>query len=315
MKKIIAMMLILSCGASAACLRSDGARAGVSERYTYLVAGIDEAASNTDVLFLASYDVTDNAISVIHIPRDTYARFEGKYGKINRILPILRAGGRNISEAMSELTSYVSRTLAVDIDGYFCVGMAALVKTVDIMGGVDISLDDALTVTDEYGNALYKFERGINHLDGEAAGKFVRFRRGYVTGDLGRIDAQKAFLKAFFESAKEKIGLEEATRIVLVAGADVTTDVGIINAVKILFKIRGSTGKTAMNFATLPGEAVIIDSTSFYIINRKSAAELVFSQLNSNGKFDPDGNFSNDEDNTVKDIYFNENIKFKQFED
>ena len=53
MKKIIAMMLILSCGASAACLRSDGARADASERYTYLVAGIDEAASNTDVLFLA----------------------------------------------------------------------------------------------------------------------------------------------------------------------------------------------------------------------------------------------------------------------
>ena len=37
-----------------------------------LVVGHDQVAVNTDVIMLASYDVTNEKISVIQIPRDTY---------------------------------------------------------------------------------------------------------------------------------------------------------------------------------------------------------------------------------------------------
>ena len=314
MKKIILALLIFMCVLFAACHRTDGAVASADEVYTYLVAGVDDAASNTDVLLLASYNVTADSLTVLQIPRDTYSKYEGNYGKINRIIPLLRARGYSIGDAMSELTAYISHTLGVAIDGYFSADIDALEKTVDLIGGVDITLGDALDVTDEHGELLYRLNEGQNHLDGKAAGQFVRFRRGYATGDLGRIDAQKIFLKAFFESARENIGLDEAARLALEIAPDIKTDIGVFDTLKLLLKSRIKDGETSMTFATLPGEPVMLDNVSFYVINRKNAAEFIHSHLITNGEFDPDQYFNNRDLGTVSNIYFDVNSNFKYFE-
>ena len=51
--------------------------------YTMLVVGHDQVAVNTDVIMLASYDVTNEKISVIQIPRDTDFELGGSAHKIN----------------------------------------------------------------------------------------------------------------------------------------------------------------------------------------------------------------------------------------
>ena len=45
------------------------------DKYVFLVAGFDDAAENTDVLFTVSYDAKSSEVRVAKIPRDTYFAF------------------------------------------------------------------------------------------------------------------------------------------------------------------------------------------------------------------------------------------------
>ena len=47
----------------------------VRDKILYFVAGFDDAAENTDVLFTVGFDKTEKKIFVAQIPRDTYYNF------------------------------------------------------------------------------------------------------------------------------------------------------------------------------------------------------------------------------------------------
>ena len=51
--------------------------------YNFLLIGKDEVATNTDVMIIASFDCTTGKISMCQMPRDTYAEYNDKYGKLH----------------------------------------------------------------------------------------------------------------------------------------------------------------------------------------------------------------------------------------
>ena len=53
--------------------------------FLYVVAGLDDANENMDVLFFLEYYVAENSVTIAQIPRDTYCRYDGKDAKINEI--------------------------------------------------------------------------------------------------------------------------------------------------------------------------------------------------------------------------------------
>ena len=164
-------------------------------RYLYLVAGIDDSAENTDVLFTLGYDVASSTLYVAQIPRDTYFAFGEAQNKINQIYPVCRMHGDDKMTALSKTAEYIEKALGVKFDGAFAITVSGFKKTVDQIGGVDITLPSDMTVFVDDGDKLF-LKAGSNHINGNDAEKFVRYRKGYITGDLGRIDAQKIFLNA-----------------------------------------------------------------------------------------------------------------------
>lgn len=304
MKKIVILLLTLGVVFNFSCGRTTDASVSLRQSKTYLVAGIDDAAENTDVLILASYNMTDGTATVVHIPRDTFCKYGEKYRKINSIFPYERNKGNSRSEAMSRLTSYISDTFGVFIDGYFCIDRQTLINAVDLMGGVDIELDRDLSIEDEHGELLYTLTAGKNHLDGASAADFVRYRRGYTTGDLGRINAQKLFVSALLRGARERIGIDEAARIYVEIMPRITTNVGVTELVSILFNARMNKDKKDISFVTMPGEATMIKKASFYVINRKSAAETFKRDFSlTRAGFDPSLNLTDKSNRIVENIY------------
>jgi LCP family protein required for cell wall assembly len=84
----------------------------------------------------------------------------------------------------------------VDFDGF--------VELVDSVDGVDFDVPVRMKYDDPTQNLHIDLQKGPQHLDGPKAVQFMRFRQnnpgipgGYPDGDLGRIKAQQAFIKAF----------------------------------------------------------------------------------------------------------------------
>ncbi|MFR5863555.1 MAG: LCP family protein, partial [Flavonifractor plautii] len=67
-----------------------GLSAGRKEQfYTFLVAGV--SGGNTDTMLLAAYDVPNQKLSVMSLPRDTYVIYNGRTVMINSVYS--RGGG------------------------------------------------------------------------------------------------------------------------------------------------------------------------------------------------------------------------------
>ena len=316
MKKILALALAFICIFSVACRKDDLTADGSPKTiYTYLVAGLDNAAYNTDVLFLLSYDLEENKATVLQIPRDTYCRYKGTEGKINRIFPSLISQGNNRKEAMSALNSYVEGAFGIDTDGYVCFDTDTFRKVVDLVGGIDISLDKELVIYDEHGKECFVLDKGVTHMDGEMSERFVRFRKGYATGDLGRIDAQKLFIDAFIKSVKSNVGIDEAIRIAFTLASELVTDVGPYKALDMLVKNRDKFDDTTFRYVTLPGEATIYNGKSFYVLNRKNTAEILSNTFGSKMiSFDEDRIFTSEGVSQFDNIYHDENSGYKIYE-
>ena len=312
MKKIILLLLIITLASSTACRKTLDTAADNGEIRTYLIAGMDDAADNTDVLVLVSYNTAANTATVAHIPRDTLTRYGGEYVKINSIFPRARLSGKTNDEAMKTLADYLSSAMGVRIDGYFSADIGTFTKMVDILGGVDIELDSELVICDEHDKPLFTLNKGVNRLDGYSAAHFVRYRKGYATGDLGRIDAQKIFLTALFKTVKDQVGIEETARLLLALGPDVRTNAGLLDVFGFLVKNRNQLDDVDLRFVTVPGEATMINGKSFYVFNRKNTAEILIRDfyIASQG-FDPERFFVNEDNLAVKNIYYDETAEYK----
>ena len=122
---------------------------------------------------------------------------------------------------------------------------------------------------------------GYQHLDGAKAEQFVRYRSGYLEGDIGRISAQRLFLTALVNQVKTKLDLSSAVSIAKTALQYVTTDLTVAE-IGYFAKNAFSVDLDAMTFTTLPGGGVINPDTgaSYYVMYAETVRKIVNEQFN-----------------------------------
>jgi LCP family protein required for cell wall assembly len=153
-----------------------------------LVMGVDEARSDT--MMVVRYNKETHRISMISIPRDTRVNIPGYgYTKINA------AVGKKEGSALAMKT--VSNFLNIPIHHYIKVDFKAVIKIVDIIGGVKVNVPINMNYDDPAQDLHIHINKGTQVLNGKNALHFLRFRSGYADQDLGRIKAQQEFAKAF----------------------------------------------------------------------------------------------------------------------
>ena len=283
------------------------------DRYVFLVAGFDEAAENTDVLFTVSYDAKASEARVAQIPRDTYFNFGKVQNKINQIYASKISEGSSQRKAFEEASGEIARAFGAEFDGFFGITIATFKKLVDAIGGVDITLNEDKIINLE-GDEQIILKRGNNHINGELAEQFVRFRSGYAMGDLGRIDAQKIFLNALFSKALSGMNLPTIIKVASIVDKEVITDVKLYDFVNVFIDIINSKGDKKAFYATVPGEPAENDKgLSFYVLNRKSSAEIASKYMFANGEFDYNNKFVDLSNENFKDIYYDDSIKTNEY--
>ena len=261
-----------------------------------LFLGMDREASLTDVIMLINVNNTEERLTVLQIPRDTYAEYtDAGYKKLN--------GAYNSTGSAAGVADFLESAMGIEIDHYVCIGLDTFGKMVDAVGGVEIDLPVDMHYSDPEQGLYIDLDAGKQVLDGKTAEHFVRFRAEYVDGDLGRIDAQKLFMSAFFAKIYSDFSPIMAAK--LTAAADgVETD---ISAVELL-----SVGVKSMNFGaenilflTLPGKDEIAKKSgaSYYVLSRPATEEILNEYFCADGDFDRDGNFLNENYESFRKIY------------
>lgn len=241
----------------------------------FLIAGKDRASGLLDVIVLAQLDTKQNTASIVQIPRDTYAEYtEKSYKKLN--------GAASALGGLDGFRSFLSANLGIPIDHYALVDLDCVGDIVDAIGGVPIDIPVDMDYEDASQGLSIHLKAGKQILNGDTAEAFLRFRAGYITADLGRLDAQKLFISAFLTAVKENTSLPTLVRIVRTLYGRVETDLSIGSTLKLAvsaLKLRPE----ALTMATLPGKAVRTEETAgawYYVICREAAYETVNRLLN-----------------------------------
>ncbi|MBQ8850156.1 MAG: LCP family protein [Clostridia bacterium] len=266
-------------------------------RTNILVAGCDRASGLTDVIMLVSVDTKNNTASVMQIPRDTYAAYtENSYKKLNGAYGALGAKG---------LCELLSDSLGVDIDSYLVLSPDALRDAVDAIGGVEITLESPMYYSDPEQGLYISLRAGKQTLDGKTAEQFIRYRSGYVDGDLGRIDAQKVFLCGLIESARKNADALTVARVIAALLGKTDTNVTPADGAALaetLLKIENEN----VFFMTAPGEAVVAEESgaSYYSLSGKAMEEALAKYFGAGaGSFDRERLFLNKRYDSFRRIY------------
>lgn len=240
------------------------------EIFTVLIAGQDNVGriGLTDVLMLASVNVTNGAMNIVNIPRDTRVDVAAADQKINAVFPM--------TESIDRLVTEVERIVGFLPDYYIVLGLEAFSDLVDVLGGVDFDVPVRMQYSDPYQRPPLHIDLqpGPQRLNGNQAQQVVRFR-SYPNGDLGRIETQHAFLYAL---AGELLQISNVTRITELAGVfieHVDTNMPLGNLVWMGTQLMGMDTEN-LNFLTMPGE----QGGAHIIITLEPWLEMINTYLN-----------------------------------
>lgn len=147
------------------------------------------AGVNTDTILYV--DITGDNITMIALPRDIWLQDAG-----------YRINGVFAREGPDALRRRVSAILGVPVDYYAIIKLDIFKHLVDALGGVTVNVPYAMSYDDNVGNLHIHFQKGPQHLDGQQAADFVRYRHT-ARGDIDRLDNVKRLAYGLMAKVKE----------------------------------------------------------------------------------------------------------------
>ena len=199
-----------------------------------LVLGVDKDGLRTDTIIVASYDLDDNTVKLLSIPRDTRMYIGNRYQKINAAHAISQSGKIKGPQGSIEA---VSRLTGIPINYYVEFSFDAFKNTIDALGGVDFDVPQDMNYEDPVQDLYIHLKKGYQHLDGDKAEQFVRFRK-YPMGDIARVEAQQAFIKALAEQKLNLSILENVPELFGVISNDINTNFTLIDVMKYVNNLK-----------------------------------------------------------------------------
>ncbi len=216
----------------------------------------------SDTIIIARLDPLKRKAVLISIPRDTRVKVEGHgFTKINHSYAY---GGPGL------LIKTIKSFLNIEINHYAEVDFRGFKKIVDALGGVDIYAEKELVDK----KSRIDIKLGLNHLKGDEALGYVRFRKD-EKGDFGRIERQQKFFRAVVDKASNWSSVWRLPRLIDILADNLKTD---MSASEMLTYARlfSSIKKEDLVTVSLPGIPRRIAGTSYVIPDEAGFSEVLY---------------------------------------
>ena len=224
--------------------------------YTFLIVGRDTGGGgNTDTILLAAYDIINQKLNVMSIPRDTMVNIPYDIKRINAVYNYSGGGDKGIQALYKE----VSQLVGFVPDYKIVMEWNAIGELVEAIDGVWFDVPRDMDYDDATQDLHIHVKAGYQLLNGEDAMGVLRWRKnnddtGYETGDIGRIETQQAFLKSVIAQCLQVENVTKIREFAQVFSNNVQTDLSLGNLV--WFAEQAAFGGLTMenvNFITMPG--------------------------------------------------------------
>ena len=240
---------------------------------TIMIMGVDERKDDvgrSDTLMVLQ--LSKDKASLLTIPRDTLVYIERHgYQKVNAAYA---HGGAKLARKT------VEEFLGIDIDRYVMIHKSRFAEVIDAMGGVDIYVERDMHYEDPWdddGGLYIDLKQGIQHLDGQTAIEFVRFRD--AEGDVGRVRRQQAFMKACADRLSDPSIILKLPEILSVAVNAVETDLTSSEMLAIAGTLKSAGDSKNVRTGTVPGYWEYIGGVSYLVPNAMRLGEVMTQNL------------------------------------
>jgi LCP family protein required for cell wall assembly len=251
---------------------------GVHKKINILLLGINQRKNDigrSNVTCMVTVDTDTKDVSMLWVPRDSRVKIPG-HGW-NKIGHAYAYDGHKLSEQT------VADLLGVPIDYYVAINMDGFKKVIDALGGVDINVDKRMYYYDPYdegevdNDGLIDLKPGMQHMDGNAALQYVRFRHDEM-GDIGRIERQQKFAKALLADVISPSIITKIPNVIKEANSVFKTDMPVSEMLSVA-KIITDAYKQGLKTDMVPGKPMYIDEISYWLPDvmemRKQIAQIM----------------------------------------
>lgn len=210
-------------------------------------------AARSDTLFILTLDLPTHKATMLSIPRDTYAHIAGTHWNF-KVNAAYQTGGPQRAIAT------VDELLGVHCDHFMVLNIDATKKMVDALGGVDVNVEHEMHYHDKWGHLNIDLMPGVQHLTGDQAVQFARYRHGDAgakgspeDGDERRMYRQHVLFKAMVSKAKSFGSILQVNNLMDTAMSCIDTDLSrsqLIDLASIYHGVQPDDIQTA----SLPGD-------------------------------------------------------------
>jgi len=232
-------------------------------RISLLVVGVDDNWTKQDIIYTkndrsdtimaVALDFPTHRVSVVSVPRDMWVHLPNGQGDA-KINAAFTNGGPQESEEV------VAKFLGVpSFDRYVVLKINATKELIDAIGGIDICVEKPMHYDDDWGRLHIHLKQGCQHLTGEQAVGYVRFRHD-ATGDIARIERQQRVVRIIMQKLKnEKFNdLTHIAELIGVVRRNVETNLTFNEMRSLAFAFRNVDAK-AVQTAQVPAAADVTE--------------------------------------------------------
>lgn len=250
----------------------------------FLFIGIDADGTRSDTIMLLSYDGYSNRVNILSFPRDTQVEMNGYKQKLNAAVGVglykVKDGKDQAQE--EELIRQVKQMSGLPIHYFVTVDFKGFKEIIDALGGVEFNVPYNMNYDDPVQNLHIHLKKGQQHLDGQMAHDFVRFRHNndgsapgeYVRGDEGRIYWQQRFVRALIAQKLKPQYLAKITDLFDVIVDNVRTNYTLQDLLLHIDALQ-SIDVEGMESYQLPGESFYENGVSWYGYDAEATGELI----------------------------------------
>ena len=249
-----------------ACMGIDDNWTNSDEVYT--------AGSRTDTLFLLTLDLDDGTATMLSIPRDAFVPIAGTHYS-DKINAAFATGGPKRTEAT------IQQWLGVSPDYYMVLNIDATKRLVDALGGVDVDVEHKMDYDDDWGHLHVHLTSGFQHLNGDQAVGFARYRHGNkgITpedGDERRMYRQHILFKAMIVKAKTFSGIMQANNLIDIGMDCIRTDLTRKQLADLAVIFHGLNQDNQVTTASLDGDDGRAPNGAYVmLVDQKQAQQYV----------------------------------------
>ncbi|MBD2186987.1 LCP family protein [Pseudanabaena sp. FACHB-723] len=223
----------------------------------------------SDAMLLIRFDPETQKVAVLSIPRDSRVDIKG-VGR-TKINFANYAGGAALS------AQTVSEVLGdIPIDRYIRFNVGGFGQLVDALGGVELYVPKRMKYQDDSQRLYINLNAGTQFLDGNKSIQYMRFRHDDL-GDIGRVQRQQAFFRAFIEQKLKPETIAKLPQVMSILKDNIDTNLSVEEILALAgYASKVDRKNVQMHMApgrfSNPGE---FDNLSYWILDNRRLATIM----------------------------------------